>query len=76
MFASGRLSRASAAQLSERLRRTVQEFREAHLEDLRLPIEARSSMSVLVAMRQWEFGGLRALQRTTTLSRGAGKVVR
>lgn len=76
VFASGRLSRASAAQLSERLRRTVQEFREAHLEDLRLPIEARSSMSVLVAMRQWEFGGLRALQRTTTLSRGAGKVVR
>jgi DNA-binding Xre family transcriptional regulator len=63
VFASGRLSKAAAAQLTERLRRCVQEFREAHLEDLRLPIEARPAMSVLVAMREWEFAALRALHR-------------
>ena len=63
VFASGRLSRAAAGRLVERLRRCVQEFREAHMEDLRLPLEERRSMSVLVAMRGWEFAALRALQR-------------
>ena len=63
VFASGRLSKGAAMQLTERLKRTVQEFREAHIEDLRLPMAQRPTMSVLVAMRQWEFGALRALRR-------------
>ena len=63
VFASGRLSRASAARLAERLKRVVQEFRETHLEDLRLPLDQRPAMSVLVAMREWDFGALQALQR-------------
>ena len=65
VFASGRLSRASAARLAERLKRVAQEFRETHLEDLRLPLDQRPAMSVLVAMREWDFGALRALQRPT-----------
>ncbi len=67
VFASGRLSRASASRLAERLKRVVQEFRETHLEDLRLPLESRPPMSVLVALREWEFGALRALQRRSPL---------
>lgn len=68
VFASGRLSKASAARLAERLKRVVQEFRETHLEDLRLPLESRPAMSVLVALREWEFGALRALQRKTPVT--------
>jgi transcriptional regulator with XRE-family HTH domain len=63
VFASGRLSKASATRLAERIKRVVQEFRETHIEDLRLPIEERASMSILVAMREWEFGSFRTLHR-------------
>jgi DNA-binding Xre family transcriptional regulator len=69
LFASGRLSAAAAAQLCDRLKRVVQEFRKAHLEDLRLPIEQRPSSSILVAMREWEFGALRTLARKSALPR-------
>lgn len=67
VFASGMLSRGSAALLAERLKRVAQEFRETHIEDLRLPVEERVPMSMLVAMRGWEFGAFRALQRKTKL---------
>ena len=40
-------------------------IRETHLEDLRLPLHQRPAMSVLVAMREWDFGALRTLQRTS-----------
>lgn len=63
VFASGRLSRAASGRMVERLKRCVQEFREAHLEDLRLPIGERPTMNVLVAMREWEFADLRTLHR-------------
>jgi transcriptional regulator with XRE-family HTH domain len=69
VFASGMLSRGSAALLAERLKRVVQEFRETHIEDLRLPVEERVPMSMLVAMRGWEFGAFRALQRKTSLAK-------
>ena len=63
VFASGRLSRAASGRMVERLKRCVQEFREAHVEDLRLALAERPAMSVLVAMREWEFADLRELQR-------------
>ncbi len=69
VFASGRLSKASAARLAERLRRVVQEFRETHMEDLRLPMAERPVVSILVAMREWELAALRALHRTRDTER-------
>ncbi|MBL8383247.1 MAG: helix-turn-helix transcriptional regulator [Burkholderiales bacterium] len=69
VFASGRLSRASAARLAERMTRVVQEFRETHIEDLRLPLDERPAMSILVAMRAWDFGLLRALERKSPAPR-------
>lgn len=65
VFASGRLSAASAARLAERLKRVVQAFRAAHVEDLALPMDERPAMSVLVAMREWEFAELSKLGRKT-----------
>ena len=63
VFASGRLSKAASTQLADRLRRTVQEFRDAHHEDLKLPLDRRPVMSILLAMRQWELGAFRDLRR-------------
>jgi len=63
LFASGRLSKAAAKQLAERLKRTVQEFRDAHHEDLKLPIGERPVMSILLALRPWELPAFRALRR-------------
>jgi transcriptional regulator with XRE-family HTH domain len=63
LFASGRLSAASAKALKERLKKTVQEFRDAHHEDLRLPLKDRPVRSVLLAMRPFELAALKALRR-------------
>ena len=68
VFASGRLSPASSAQLADRLRRTVQEFRDAHHEDLKLPLDKRPVMSILVALRKWELGAFRELRRKASQS--------
>ncbi|HEY4371330.1 MAG TPA: helix-turn-helix transcriptional regulator [Burkholderiales bacterium] len=63
LFASGRLSKASAKQLADRLKRTAQEFRDAHHEDLKLPLEQRPVMSVLLALRPWELPAFRELRK-------------
>jgi hypothetical protein len=63
LFASGRLSKSSAKQLVDRLKRTAQEFRDAHHEDLKMPIEERPVMSILLAMRPWELPKFRELRR-------------
>ena len=65
VFASGRLSPAASTQLADRLKRTVQEFRDAHHEDLKLPLDKRPVMSILLALRQWELGAFRDLRRKT-----------
>ena len=64
VFASGRLSPAASTQLAGRLKRTVQEFRDAHHEDLKLPLDKRPVMSILLALRQWELGAFRQLRRS------------
>lgn len=76
MFASGRLSKAASSQLADRLKRTVQEFRDAHHEDLKLPLEKRPVMSILLALRQWELGAFRDLRRSAVggAAGGAAKV--
>jgi ParB-like chromosome segregation protein Spo0J len=63
LFASGRLSKSSAKQLADRLKRTVQEFRDAHHEDLKVPIGERPVMSILLALRPWELPTFRELRR-------------
>jgi len=63
VFASGRLSKAQSRQLADRLKRTVQEFRDAHHEDLKLPMGERPVMSILLALRQWELPKFRELRR-------------
>jgi len=63
LFSSGRLSKAAAKQLADRLKRTAQEFRDAHHEDLKLPMGERPVMSILLALRQWELPTFRELRR-------------
>ena len=63
LFASGRLSKAASKQLADRLKRTVQEFRDAHHEDLKKPIGERPVMSILLALRAWELPTFRELRR-------------
>jgi AcrR family transcriptional regulator len=63
LFASGRLSKAASKQLADRLKRTVQEFRDAHHEDLKLPLAERPVKSILLAMRAWELPAFRELRR-------------
>ena len=62
LVVNGMLSAASTATVVERLKRVAREFSELHNDDVRLPLEQRSAMTVLVALRHWEleaFAGLR-----------------
>ena len=60
---NGMLSKASSAQIVERLKRVAREFSELHSDDERLPLEQRSAMSVLVALRHWELAAFAELRR-------------
>lgn len=59
LVASGRLSTRAQADLVERLKKVTQEFRDAHHEDLKLPMSERPVIGMIVAMRQWEFAAFR-----------------
>ena len=63
LVVNGMLSRASSAQVVERLKRVAREFSELHSHDERLPLEQRSAMSVLVALRHWELEAFSELRR-------------
>lgn len=63
LVVNGILSPASSAQLVEKLKRVAREFSELHSDDERLPLEARSAMSVLVALRHWELAAFAELRR-------------
>lgn len=63
LVVNGMLSKASSAQVVERLKRVAREFSELHSEDERLPLEQRSAMSVLVALRHWELAAFAELRR-------------
>jgi len=63
LVVNGMLSKASSARVVEQLKRIAREFSELHNDDVRLPLEERSAMSVLVALRHWELDAFAALKR-------------
>jgi transcriptional regulator with XRE-family HTH domain len=71
LVVNGMLSKASSIELVNRLKRLGREFSELHNDDLRLPIEQRSAMSVVLALRHWELEAFAELRR-----RPAGAVLR
>ncbi len=60
---NGRLSRAGAAALIERLKRVAREFADRHIEDAQLPAAARPPLSLLLACRPWQPQFVRELMR-------------
>lgn len=63
LVVNGMLSKASAAMVLDRLKRVAREFSELHGDDARLPLEQRSAMSLLVALRHWELEAFSQLRR-------------
>lgn len=63
VVANGMLSKSSSAAIVTRLKRIAGEFSELHNEDVRLPIAARSAMSLLVAIRHWELQAFVEMRR-------------
>ncbi len=73
---NGRLSRAGSAALIERLKRVAREFADRHIEDARLPAEARPPMSLLLACRPWQPQFVRELMRPLAPSAPASRSIR
>lgn len=63
LVVSGRLAGGSGAHIVERLKRIATEFAELHNEDTRLPFDERKGMTLVVAVRPWEFSSFEALRR-------------
>jgi hypothetical protein len=63
LVVNGMLSKHSSAAVVERLKKVAREFSALHGEDTRLPLEQRSAMSVLVALRHWELDAFAELKR-------------
>lgn len=60
---NGRLSRANAMALIDRLKRVAREFSDRHIEDAQLPADQRPAMSLLLACRPWHPQFMRELAR-------------
>lgn len=60
---NGRLSRAHASALVERLQRVARDFSEEHIDDARLPPAQRHPMSLLLATRPWRLDFMQGLAR-------------
>jgi transcriptional regulator with XRE-family HTH domain len=65
---NGMLSRASSAAIVTRLKRIAREFSELNNQDAHLPLDQRSAMSLLVAMRHWELAAFTELRRKKTVN--------
>ena len=63
LVVNGMLSKGSSARVVEQLKRVAREVSDLHNEDMRLPLEQRSAMSVLVAFRHWELQAFAELRR-------------
>ena len=63
LFVSGMLSAHSNEQIQKKLKRLAQDFRHLHQEDLKLPLEQRHGMSVLLAIRPWELKAFEDFRR-------------
>lgn len=66
---NGMLSRSSSAAIVARLKRVAREFSDMHNEDSKLPLDQRSPMSLLVAIRHWQLEAFAALRRKRRLQR-------
>ncbi|MCL2830795.1 MAG: helix-turn-helix transcriptional regulator [Betaproteobacteria bacterium] len=63
VFIHGMLTPAAASQIRTQLQRLRQSFSALHEEGLGVPLEQRSGMGLLVAMRSWELPAFTALRR-------------
>lgn len=61
---NGTLSSQSAAELQRKLQRLAQEFSERNRDDAALPLGEREGMTMVMAMRHWDYGLFRHLIRT------------
>ncbi len=59
----GRMSPAAAALLRDRLQRVAHDFAQQHKVDMKLPDDRRRPYTLIIGMRTWLFGPLRALLR-------------
>ena len=73
---NGRLSRAGAATLIDRLKRVAREFADRHNEDAGLPADARPPMSLLLACRPWQPQFVRELSKPKPATPASRKVRR
>ena len=63
LLVHGSIGRDMAASFNDRLRRLAQDYARQHHLDQRLPLEQRQPMTLVLAMRRWEFSLLRGMQR-------------
>jgi hypothetical protein len=63
LVVNGMLSKGSSADIVERLKRITREFSDLHNDDSRLPLEDRSAMTLLVAVRPWQLAAFTELRR-------------
>jgi transcriptional regulator with XRE-family HTH domain len=63
LVVNGMLSKASSADLVNRLKRITREFSDLHNDDSRLPLGERSPMTLLVAVRHWQLQAFAELRR-------------
>jgi len=69
----GRISLAMAQVFQQRLQRLVQDFEQQHLSDQRLPATHKRGFTVVVGLRSWTFGPLRALLRDPSAEPWSGR---
>jgi transcriptional regulator with XRE-family HTH domain len=62
-FVHGMLTPAAAAQVKGHIRRLRQTFDDLHRDGLRVPLDQRSGMGLLIAFREWEPPAFAALRR-------------
>lgn len=63
LFLSGMLSTHANEAMQQKMRRLAQEFRHSHQEDLRLPLDQRHGMSLMLALRPWEMAAFEQFRR-------------
>lgn len=63
LVVNGMLSKASSADVVNRLKRITREFSDLHNDDSRLPLGERSAMTLLVAIRHWQLAAFAELRR-------------
>jgi Cro/C1-type HTH DNA-binding domain len=66
LVVNGMLSKASSAEVVTRLKRITREFSDLHNDDSRLPLQDRSAMTLLVAIRPWQLAAFTELRRGFT----------